>query len=145
MIEDIILLWIMFNIMFIIGYYMGRWRGKKGEKSALGETPCKSSNSGVARQNDSKPETHGCFNCRYFLNYDLCNDRDPQSYEEFTYSTFLTAICNNWEERVRDATRMEALEPHREYLKEILEQTPEEHEKEFYEPRQTDKEDRKNE
>lgn len=48
---------------------------------------------------DKELSKKGCFNCKYFINYDLCNERDMESYEEFMYSTFLTAICNNWKEK----------------------------------------------
>ena len=48
---------------------------------------------------DKELSKKGCFNCKYFIDYDLCNERDMESYEEFMYSTFLTAICNNWKEK----------------------------------------------
>lgn len=48
---------------------------------------------------DKELSKKGCFNCEYFIDYDLCNERDMESYEEFMYSTFLTAICNNWKEK----------------------------------------------
>ena len=48
----------------------------------------------------SHTETHGCFNCKYFINYDLCEERNFESYEMFKYFTFLTAICNNWKANI---------------------------------------------
>ena len=74
--------------------------GKDGEKSGI--LGGKSSSSEMAvkslARTDLKPSKKGCFSCKYFIDdNNHCEERDMDSYKEFQYTTFLTAICNNWQ------------------------------------------------